>query len=79
MDQLEGVELDTILSEAGLDKSITEGLLFGKGELGKIMKVIESFENARMEKRSVALVEALNKDYLSSVAWAQEMMSLTDD
>ena len=79
MDQLEGVELDTILSEAGLDKTITEGLLFGKGELGKIMKVIESFENARMEKRSVALVEALNKDYLSSVAWAQEMMSLTDN
>lgn len=79
MHQLEGVELHEILAEAGLDKIITEGLLLGKGELGKIIRVIESFENARMEKRSLTLVEALNRDYLTSVAWAQEMMSLTDD
>lgn len=79
MDQLEGVELHQILSEAGLEKVITDALLLGQGELGKVMAVIESFENARMEKRSLKLVEVLNRDYLSSVAWAQEMMSLTDD
>ncbi|KDE41296.1 putative signal transduction protein [Nitrincola lacisaponensis] len=79
MDQLEGVELSQILAESGLDPVITDALLLGQGELGKLIKVIESFESARMEKRSVKLVEALNRDYLSSVAWAQEMMSLTDD
>lgn len=79
MDQLEGVKLDKILTEAGLEKVITDGLLLGQGELGKVIAVIESFENARMEKRSLKLVDVLNREYLSSVAWAQEMMSLTDD
>ena len=79
MDQLEGVALEKIVAEAGLDKVISDGLLLGQGELGKVLAVIESFENARMEKRSLKLVDVLNRDYLSSVAWAQEMMSLTDE
>lgn len=79
MHQLEGAELSVLLAESGLDSQITEALLQHKGDLGKIMKVIESFENARMERRSLKLVEALNREYLASVAWAQEMMSLTQD
>lgn len=79
MDKLEGVSLEKVVAEAGLEKVIADGLLLGQGELGKVLAVIESFENARMEKRSLKLVDVLNRDYLSSVAWAQEMMSLTDD
>ncbi len=79
MDQLEGIELQKLLNEAGLDDEIVDGLLVKKGELGKVVKLIESFENAQMEQRSLKQVEALNKDYLASVAWAQEMMALTGD
>ncbi|WP_417579066.1 EAL and HDOD domain-containing protein [Nitrincola sp.] len=79
MHQLEGLELSVLLAESGLDSQITEALLQHKGDLGKIIKVIESFESARMERRSLKLVEALNREYLASVAWAQEMMSLTQD
>lgn len=79
MHQLEGAELSVLLAESGLDSQITEALLQHTGDLGKIMKVIESFENARMERRSLKLVEALNREYLASVAWAQEMMLLTQD
>lgn len=79
MHQLEGVELSVLLAESGLDSQISEALLHHKGDLGKIMKVIESFENARMERRSLKLVEALNREYLASVAWAREMMSLTQE
>jgi EAL and modified HD-GYP domain-containing signal transduction protein len=79
MHQLEGAERSVLLAESGLDSQITEALLQHTGDLGKIMKVIESFESARMERRSLKLVEALNREYLASVAWAQEMMSLTQD
>jgi EAL and modified HD-GYP domain-containing signal transduction protein len=79
IDRLEGVELNVLLKEAGLDTVITEALLEHKGELGKIVSIIQTFEAAKLDKRPLKFVEILNKDYLQSVAWAQEMMSLTDD
>lgn len=79
MGQLEGVELAVILKEAAMDLQITQALLEQQGELGKILQIIESFENAALETRSLAKVGLLNQAYLASVAWAQEMMSLTEE
>lgn len=79
MEQLEGVELPILLKEAAVDSQITQALLGHQGELGKILRIIESFENATLETRSLARVGLLNQAYLTSVAWAHEMMSLTEE
>lgn len=79
MDQLEGVDLKVILDESAMDKQVKSALLEYKGDLGKLLKIIESFESASLEKRSLKQVEMLNHTYLTSVAWAQEMMTMAEE
>ncbi|SFX43768.1 EAL and HDOD domain-containing protein [Marinospirillum alkaliphilum] len=79
MEQLEGVALEVLLKEAFMDPQVVAALLQHQGELGKILQVIESFEQASLEKRSQKQVEILNRKYLSSVAWAQDMMAMTEE
>lgn len=79
MDKLEGTDLQTILAESAMDPVITAALLDYQGDLGKLLRIIESFESASLEKRSLKQVEMLNHAYLTSLAWAQDMMSLTEE
>ncbi len=79
MDQLEGIELHKILEESPINTEIKSALLEGQGDLGKLIKIIESFETASLEKRSLKQVEMLNHAYLTSVAAAQEMMAMTEE
>lgn len=78
MDQIEGIAMDKLTEDLGFDGELAEALLYQAGDLGKILKVIDSFERARLDRRSLKLVETLNREYLGSVAWAQEIMSIED-
>jgi EAL and modified HD-GYP domain-containing signal transduction protein len=40
--------------------------------------LIDAFEKARLDRQSLKLVETLNREYLASVAWAQEMLVMTE-
>lgn len=79
MEQLEGVDLKLILEESAMDTQVTKALLEHQGELGKLLKVIKAFEEASLEARSLKQVEKLNLTYLQGVAWAQEMMAMTEE
>jgi len=76
VDKLEGVSAEQIAMEAGFSDELTAALVSRTGELGKVLQVVEAFEQAQLDGRSIKLVEALNSDYLSSAAWAEEIMSL---
>ncbi|WP_151704046.1 EAL and HDOD domain-containing protein [Nitrincola alkalilacustris] len=76
VDKLEGVSPQQMAMEAGFSDELTDALVSRAGELGKVLKVIEAFEQAQLDGRSIKLVEAVNRDYLASAAWAEEIMSL---
>lgn len=76
--KLEGVDLEQTLVEVGMDDEITRALLEYEGDLGKLLRVIESFEAASVERRSQQQVEKLNLSYLRASAWVEEIMAMTD-
>ena len=78
MEQIEGSPLENLLKEARLDPALEEALLRYQGELGKILKLVLAFENARLDRDAMAQLDELNGDYLASVAWAQEIMSISE-
>ena len=53
-----------------------EALLRYQGELGKVLKLVLAFEEARLDRDSISRLDQLNGDYLASVAWAQEIMAI---
>ncbi len=78
MDQIEGIPLDTLVTETRLDPELEQALLQHQGELGKILRIIFAFENARFDRDTAGSLDQLNGDYLASVAWAQEIMAIAD-
>lgn len=78
MEKIEGIPLENLLKEARLDPALEDALLRHQGELGKIVKLVLAFENARLERDAIAQLDELNGDYLASVAWAQEIMATSE-
>ena len=76
MEQIEGTPLEALLKEARLDPVLEEALLRYQGELGKVLKLVLAFEEARLDRDSISRLDQLNGDYLASVAWAQEIMAI---
>jgi EAL and modified HD-GYP domain-containing signal transduction protein len=77
MDQLEGVPLGVLVEQAGFVPELAAALLQHEGELGKILQLIDAFEKAQLDHRSLKLVETLNREYLAAVAWSREMLVLS--
>lgn len=78
MDQIEGLSLADTVGEARLDPVMADALLRHEGELGKILKLILAFENASLDDVALSQLGQLNGDYLASVAWAQDIIALSD-
>ena len=78
MDQIEGLSLADTIGEARLDTVMADALLRHEGELGKILKLILAFENASLDDAALSQLGQLNGDYLASVAWAQDIIALSD-
>lgn len=78
MEQIEGTPLEALLKEARLDPVLEDALLRYQGELGKVLKLVLAFENARLDREAVTRLDQLNGDYLASVAWAQEIMAIAE-
>ena len=78
MDQLEGIPLADLLEQVCLDDELVAALIERTGQLGKILQLIDAFEKARLDRQSMKLVETLNREYLAAVAWAQEMLVMTE-
>ena len=47
-------------------------------EGAQLPKLVLAFENARLDRDAMAQLDELNGDYLASVAWAQEIMSISE-
>ncbi|SFX31844.1 EAL and HDOD domain-containing protein [Marinospirillum alkaliphilum] len=74
MDAFMAMPMDKLLREIPLDPALASALLQREGDYGKLLKLVEAFENGALEKKSVALTGKLNQVYLSSRSWANELM-----
>ncbi|MBR9882688.1 MAG: HDOD domain-containing protein [Oceanospirillales bacterium] len=78
IDQVEGMPLADLVKELGLNDAIAGALLEREGDLGRVLQLVEAFEQARLEKQTPGAVDALNREYLESVAWTQEVLAFVD-
>ena len=78
MEQIEGTALEDLLKEARLDPVLEDALLRRQGELGKVLKLVLAFEEARLDRDGIRQLDQLNGEYLASVVWAQEIMAIAD-
>ncbi|SBS33327.1 HDOD domain protein [Marinomonas aquimarina] len=67
--------LKGICDQLPLSDELYNALLFHEGKLGRILTIVISFENAKLNLASGKTVEMLNSFYLESRSWALSMLS----
>lgn len=78
MDQLLGIPLKQLLCEVGLDEQRVTNIIEQKGSVGKLLKIVESFENAEIYATEDGhSVETLNQTWLKSRIWAENILQTT--
>ena len=78
MDQLLGIPLKQLLREVGLDEQRVTNIIEQKGSVGKLLKIVESFENAEIYATEDGhSVETLNQTWLKSRIWAENILQTT--
>ena len=78
MDQLLGIPLKQLLREVGLDEQRITNIIEQKGSVGKLLKIVESFENAEIYATEDGhSVETLNQTWLKSRIWAENILQTT--
>lgn len=74
MDILLEEPLDKLCVQLPLSEEVKLALLKRQGRLGEILRLTIAFEEARLGTASQAVVERLNRCYLSSVCWANQLL-----
>ncbi|WP_416885287.1 EAL and HDOD domain-containing protein [Marinospirillum sp.] len=74
MDLLMGGTLPEIVAQLPLGEDVKRAILFREQRLGKLLNLVEAFENAQMHDRAPDLVAQLNQVWLTSRAWATQVL-----
>ncbi|SFX43654.1 EAL and HDOD domain-containing protein [Marinospirillum alkaliphilum] len=78
MDLLMGLELEALLKELPLAQELKAALLFGDGKLGRVLKLVKAFEQARMLDSSHEMVQRLNGIWMDSQVWTNQVLMGVD-
>lgn len=78
MDKLMGMELAELLEQLPLSDEIKEAILDKQGRLGKLLALVEAYENSQLDGKSIKTVTTLNKAWLRSQQWSQLVLSQVD-
>jgi len=78
MDVLMGTDLDGLLEQLPLSAEIKSAILLRQGKLGQLLSLVVAFEHAKLTGKSASLVERLNKAWLESQVWSNEIMMQVD-
>lgn len=78
MDVLMGTDLDDLLEQLPLSTEVKAAILQRQGKLGQLLNLVEAFEQAKLAGKSAGLVERLNKAWMESQVWSNEIMMQVD-
>ena len=73
--QVEGEPMSSLLSSTPFHPSIKKALLHGEGNLGKLLDLIERYEQGELKKISETGLRELNQHYLKAVAWTDSLLT----
>ena len=78
MDQLLGIPLEQLLCEVGLDETSVHNIIARTGAVGRLLKIVECFENAKtcMDEDGHS-VKSFNQVWLRSRVWAESILQAT--
>jgi len=74
MDLLMAMEMSELMAQLPLSIEIKDAILLREGRLGKLLNLVVAFEHAQLNGRSPELVIKLNKAWLESQKWTNEIM-----
>src|SRR5690554_1619294 len=75
MDLLMAMEMSELMAQLPLSIEIKDAILLREGRLGKLLNLVVAFEHAQLNGRSPELVIKLNKAWIESQKWTNEVMS----
>jgi EAL and modified HD-GYP domain-containing signal transduction protein len=65
---------DALLDSLALDARIKHAIRTGEGELGRLLRLVQAHESARLDQASEELIDLLNDSYLHARSWATEQL-----
>jgi EAL and modified HD-GYP domain-containing signal transduction protein len=74
MDTLLDEPLDKLCLQLPLSEAVREALLKQQGRLGEILRLTIAYEDARLGSASQVVVQRLNRCYMNSVSWANNLL-----
>lgn len=75
IDLLMGTDMVDLMAQLPLSQEIKNAILRGEGRLGSLLNLVIAFEHAQLGGKSSSLVNKLNKVWLQSQKWTNEVMS----
>jgi len=75
MDLLMVMDMSDLMEQLPLSQEIKDAIMLREGRLGKLLNLVVAFEQAQLNNRSYDLVCKLNKAWLESQKWSNEIMS----
>ncbi len=73
--QIEGEPMESLLASVPLEDGVKKALLHREGGLGRLLNLVERFENGVLTQVSAGVLGFLNDDYLKAVAWADALIN----
>ncbi|RAU19312.1 hypothetical protein DN062_03375 [Nitrincola tibetensis] len=74
LDKVMHTDMEEIVNSVGFTEVISDALLQRSGVMGKLLILIEKFEEAAIAGKSLKTLQFLNREYLNSVAWAESVL-----
>lgn len=76
LDAILDVPMDELLQPLKLSEEITQALINSSGDLGRVLERVIAYEQADWDSKifSDVNLKQFRKDYMSSIAWADESM-----
>jgi c-di-GMP phosphodiesterase len=74
-DVLLNQDLSALCSELPLSDEIKRALLTQEGDLGRVLKLVQAFEQARMGGLNTRVVDKLNRYFLESRQWSNQILT----
>ncbi len=78
MDLLMAMDMTELMTHLPLTQEIKNAIMLREGRLGKLLNLVMGFEHAQLDGRSPELIAKLNKAWIQSVKWSNEVMSQVD-
>ena len=74
IDLLMGVEMGELIAQLPLAQEIKNAILLREGRLGKLLNLVVAFEHAQLNGKTPELIARLNKIWIKSLKWSNEVM-----